>query len=107
MSDDQAGATGSGRAGGDDPMSWIDAEMSRLKAELRIASRQYGQLQGPAQRLAEYFISKTTTLVMMQCTYCEHQWVRDGAQEHDGDCPVGLVFDALTAASATDAGEGT
>lgn len=83
-------------------MSWIDAEMSRLKGEIRVLTRErdaaiktVGQLQAPARQLADYFISKTNNLVIMRCTYCEHAWVRDGRQEHDTDCPVGLVIDAL------------
>lgn len=114
----------------DDPMSWIDAEMSRLKGEIRVLTRdlnattermriaedkaksfqqlaerdtaEFNRRQtvwltkvASARQLAEHFIIKTTNLVMMRCTYCEHEWVRDCSQEHDGDCPVADVFSAL------------
>ena len=56
---------------------------------------QIDRLEVPAQRLADFFISKTINLVTMRCTMCEREWVRDSQQEHDGDCPVGLVCAAL------------
>lgn len=111
----------------DDPMSLIDAEVSRLKSEVRVLTRErnsaaermriaedkaedfrqmaendaeeFNRRQSvwlkklaSAKRLADHFISKTTNLVMMRCDFCEHEWVRDGKQEHDDDCPVGVVL---------------
>lgn len=86
-----------------DPMSWLDAEMSRLRAEQRITQRKLDRLMPPAQRLAGFFISKTLNLVLLRCTMCEHEWVRDDQQEHDADCPVGLTFAALADAPLTSA----
>jgi hypothetical protein len=76
-------------------MSLIDAEMSRLKGLLRVAKRSDEKLRPALTQVVDYFVSKTTNLVMMRCTYCEHEWVRDGRPEHDASCPIGIVQDGL------------
>jgi hypothetical protein len=77
-------------------MSLVDAEFSRLKSIARVAERKYESLRQPSLELAQFFLSKSSTnLVTMRCNFCEREWMRDGQQEHDGDCPVGLVVAAL------------
>ena len=59
----------------------------------------------PAQRLADYFVSKTTNLVTMRCDMCWMEWVRGGEQEHDATCPVGDFIKARALLRAAEGGE--
>ena len=78
-----------------DYMSLIDAEMSRLKGLLRVAERDNAKLHPAAKRLAEFFVTRTTNLVMMRCDFCGAEWARDTPQIHDVDCPAGVVLAVL------------
>lgn len=114
-------------------MSLIDAEMSRLKGEIRLLTRErdavrssaddwrqlaerdaaeYNRRQAvwlakveSARQLAEHFIRKVS-LITMRCEYCWKEWVRDCPQEHDADCPVGHVLATLAAHGTTTSQQG-
>jgi len=79
----------------DDYKRLAESDAKEFNRRQRAWITRIDSLHAPAMRLANSFISKTSNLVMLRCTYCERKWVRDCPQEHDGDCPVGLVVSGI------------